>query len=1103
MSSAGSGLSSALVRATLLSLVTSAASLGAQQTYTPRIEDASSAGQDAIAGFAPADGLEVTLVAAEPMLANPVAFDVAPDGRIYVVETFRLRNGVIDMRNHAAWVLEDLAARTVADRVANVRRHFADDLAAWTREQERVRCLIDDDGDGRTDRSTVFADGFAELADGIAAGVLAHGDRVFFTDIPHLWELTDADRDGIAEARRALHDGFGVHFSLIGHDLHGLRIGPDQRLYFSIGDRGFHVETPDGRTLDHPNEGAVLRCELDGSALEVVHRGLRNPQELAFDDAGDLFTGDNNSDGGDQARWVHVIEGADSGWRIGFQWLRDRGAWNRESMWKPRQDGQPLYVLPPVANVANGPSGLTADPGTGFDPRYRGAFFLCDFRGTPTHSGVLALRTARRGASHELVGTEQVLWKVLLTDVEFGPDGALYALDWVRGWGCTGRGRVYRVAPPSLATDAAAQQTRVLLGAGMGGRDAAELASLLGNPDRRVRLAAQFELADRGDLATLAALARGDGETRARLHAVWGLGTLARHGRTEAVAALRPLLDDRDPELRAQTLRALGDVRDAEVRERAVELLADAEPRVAFFAAQALGRIGGAELVEPLCELLRRNDDADLALRQAAITALERLGDARALRARMGDPSRAVRAGVLVVLRRLGDPMVARFLSDVDPSLRTEAARAIHDVPIREALPALASALLTTTSTEPAFVLRALGARRLLGRNEDLRAVCAFAANRDVAEELRREALEIVAEWTAPRPQDRVHGNAIDLPAQRSRLAFDGIWRRALSVLLSACNGDLGRRVCEITEGTQVPEAPGLLRNLVLDRQRDATVRAAALRAFGRLATPAERGTLARAVGPEDPVELRRRAVAELAELDPPAAVPNLASLVRDGEPADARNAVDTLAELRGDDADRALATLVDDLDALRDAVRLDVVEAARAARGAAVAAALARLDAARAASGDALAAWRDARVGGDRARGERLFREHVTAQCTRCHAYRGSGGSTGPALDSVGTRHDRDGLLVALLDPGRAIAAGYEQVVLTLDDGSTVAGTSRGVRGDAEVLVDADGNETLVPSARIRKRETSGSAMPPMGELLQPREVRDLIEFLSAARDS
>ena len=274
----------------------------APKPYNPKVANASGEGQAAMKRVNLPAGMTLRLWAAEPLLANPVAFTFDRKGRCFVAETFRLHAGVTDMRGHMDWLDDDLACRTVADRDRMYKNKLKDKVDEYGIHHDRVKLVVDTDGDGVADKAEVFADGFNNRVDGIGSGVLARGGKVYYTCIPDLWQFDDTGSLAKASGRRKLSSGYGVHVGFLGHDLHGLTQGMDGRIYFSIGDRGLSVDLPGGK-IDLPDTGAVLRCEPDGSRLELFATGLRNPQELAFDDSGELFTGDNNSDGGDQARW--------------------------------------------------------------------------------------------------------------------------------------------------------------------------------------------------------------------------------------------------------------------------------------------------------------------------------------------------------------------------------------------------------------------------------------------------------------------------------------------------------------------------------------------------------------------------------------------------------------------------------------------------------------------------------------------------------------------------------------------------------------------------------------------------------------------------------
>jgi len=1073
--------------------------------YAPRIEAASEEAAQAIQGFTLAQGIRVELFAAEPRLANPVSFSVDHGGTVFVAETFRHHQGVTDIRDHMGWLDDDLASKTVEDRRAMIKKHEGSNYdPGYGRAFEQVRRIVDRDGDDLADEDTVFATGFADHAAGIGAGLLSYQGDVYYACIPDLLKLRDEDGDGKAELRTTLSSGYGVHVALLGHDLHGLRIGPDRRLYFSCGDRGFHVETKEG-VIAHPQCGAVLRCELDGTHLEVWHTGLRNPQELAFDAYGNLWTGDNNSDGGDRARWVHVIEGGDSGWRYSYQWITEpvaRGPWNDEKLWHPAHEGQAAYLVPPIANLADGPSGLTYYPGTGLTPEYDGHFFLCDFRGDASASGIHTFTVKPKGAFWELGPVSWFLKHSLVTDCDFGPDGALWFSDWVYGWEQTGKGRLYRALDPEAQRSALVSETRALLAKGMDGRTVDELVELLAHPDQRVRQEAQFALVDLGAEEALGRVAKESSNLLARLHAIWGLGILGRRQEHVRIwlAGRNGLTSDADPEIRAQALRVLSDARLAGA-DQAVEMLADPSPRVRFFAALAAGRMRSIGALQPLAQILRDAGQSDPNLRHAAVMGLLGHADDPDLDRLAADPSPDVRMGLLLVLRRLKSQTIARFLLDDDARLVLEAARAIHDVPIEGALESLAKARVEAkqlAAGERALVRRVLNANFRLGRSETL---ASYAERADLSVESRVEALDMLAHWSTPSPRDRVTNewrpigprapeSIRGLPALAARLAR-GSFLSSPDAVLEA--------FARFAGAVQARDVSGTLAALVTERDRASRVKTAALEALDAMRAdnlvPTVRAALADLDG-----RVRAAALERLERIAPVEVLASLPALAAEGEIAERRAAYRILARhtepVAGETLARDLAKL--DHDLVPAELALDLLEACETQGTPALKEAVERRRAAH--SGDAqLAPYLDSLFGGDRDEGSTVF-QRVDLSCTRCHAWwKDADERVGPNLFGVGQRLTRLQILESIVGPNRRTTPGFGARAFFLADGRVVSGRVFEESDSLVRLFDANNNPIALERSTITDERTDLSAMPEdLAKTITPHEMRDLIEYLA-----
>lgn len=1073
----------------------------AQDVYTPFLAPASEEGTAAIEGFELREGLSIELFAAEPMLANPVCLYVDEVGAVYIGETFRHYAGVTDIREHMGWLDDDLASRTVEDRLAMFKKHEGEEgYATYALEHERVRKIVDADGDGRADRSTVFADGFNAPSAGIGAGLLARRGDVYYTCIPDLWLLRDSDSDGVADERRVLSSGYGVNVALLGHDLHGLRIGPDGRLYFSCGDRGFHVETENG-TLAHPHAGAVLRCELDGTNLEVFHSGLRNPQELVFDELGNLFTGDNNSDGGDQARWVNVVQGGESGWRYAYQWITSpvpRGPWNADKLWHPLHEGQAAYIVPPIANLAHGPSGLTYYPGTGLGPAYDGTFFLCDFRGAPSYSGVHAFRTTPRGAFYELGEVERLIWNVLVTDIDFGPDGSLYLTDWVQGWNKTGKGRVYRIFDAAESDSALVRETRRLLATGLRGLAIEELEELLSHPDQRVRQEAQFELVDRGRAGhdVLDRSARLSTSLYARLHGLWGLGMAHRlHGVT--LETVLELTKDDEDEVRAQAWSVLGDTRQAAAAELVTDALTDAAARVRYFAAQAAGRIGVPGAVPALAVLLRDVGATDPNLRHAAVMGLVGSADAAALAELAHDANADARMGALLVLRRHGEASIADFLADPERRLVLEAARAIYDVPIEAADDALRALAHEPATSEPALVRRVLNALGHARSAETAATLATFVLRADLELALREEALDILTTWETPPTRDRVTGVYRPLETLEAPYLAD-LATDLLASGIADAPESVVRRFLAFAAECDAVDVSSEIAAWVTDEERSVDVRVDALDTLADL-----RGSeLPRCVDASfasTEGRLRAAALRALEGLSVEQALQRVPDILQRGEYAERRAAYGLLQRLAGEQAEPLLG---DELGLLGVGLvpaelALDLVLAAEATTG--LEGRLTARTRARQEFDPDLTPYLDGLFGGDAEKGRAIF-ERVDLSCVRCHA-RGADDAPqiGPDLSGVSQRLTRLQVLESIVTPNRRTTPGYKGTILFLAEGGHVAGRIVEETDEFVRVIDADGRVSGVPKDAIEERRADVSAMPEgLADGISRLEMRALLAYLA-----
>ncbi|MEW4570426.1 HEAT repeat domain-containing protein [Tautonia sp. JC769] len=761
-------------------------------------------------GSAPAlpevpEGWTIELVAEAPAILYPTAIVAAPDGTVY------LGQDPMDMPGPPTEPIDSVVA-------------------------------IRPDGSIST-----FAEGLWAVM-----GLEWIDETLYVVHAPFLSAFRDTDGDGEEDERVDLVTGLGPDrpgFSgLNDHVAGGMELGMDGFLYIAVGDKGIpNGVGADGTTIQLKG-GGVVRVRPDGSGLEVVSTGERNPLSAMLTAQDEIFTYGNDDD---SKKWPNSLTHHIVGGHYGYPY---------EFLLKPER------ALPIVGGQlgGSGTQGIVAKGG-GLPEAYRGNLFICDW-GLQT---VFRMEVVPNGGTFRLTRREPFVSAGAVADfrpfsIREAADGrSLYVVDWgIGNWLLPDAetGRLYRVAPAD--------------GEHLGAEEPESLGlEALDHPNHRVRLRAQRALAKQGGaaVAPLVDRLKGDeGETQGRLHALWALDAI---GTPEASAAIRSMVTDAEPIVRAQAAKRAGIRKDQGAKPELERLLDDPEPVVRREAAIALGKLGDPSAGPAL---MARLGEPDPFVAWSIRRAIRELGawDAAAIGEALGDPARQEAA------IRLTDEAYAVPVAEA----LSKALGEVADATVRaEIVENLAEILLKVPEWDGAW----FGTNPLAGTMPQK------------TEAWDREGMRVAAMGlirALDDPDATVRGRAIvglrrvgpsAAPYLRARLGreSDGENLRALALIL----GDLADR-----------ESVPMLARIVVDPLAPAPARAAAVDALGHLQGPeALRALFTVAFDPKAPADLVARALPKVASSG--ALPPNdLASFLDHGEAEVRIAALGALAAVEG-----------------------------------------------------------------------------------------------------------------------------------------------------------------------------------------------------------
>jgi putative membrane-bound dehydrogenase-like protein len=1002
-------------------------------------------------GFRLPEGFEVERVAASPLTDRPMIADFDEEGRLYVADSS--------------------GSNEKGEKQLEEKSH-------------RVVRLEDTDGDGRFDRSTIFADNMM-----LPEGAMWYDGALYVAAPPSIWRLTDTNGDGIADLREEWFQGKTL--TGCANDLHGPYLGLDGWIYWTKGAFASQTYERPGKPPFVTRAAHIFRRRPGDSVVEpVLTGGMDNPIEVVFTPQGErLLTSTflHQPEVGRRDGLIHAIYGGVYG-----------KVHNVTDDHKKTGDLMPVLTdLGPAV-----PCGLALYASQVFGEAYQGNVFACLFNLHKVTRHVLE----PSGATFQIQDIDFLVSSnpdFHPTDVLEDADGSLLVVDtgaWYKICCPTSQlakpdllGAIYRVrrkGAPKLEDPRG-------LKLGWTAMKPSVLVKLLDDSRPAVRSRAIQELAKQGNSAqaALTEVLKTSGSNEARRNAIWAL---TRIESPEARSSVRLALADKDVGVLQAATHSISVWRDGGALEPLLVLLKQSPPPLQRAIAEALGRIGDTSAVAPL--LAATAAIHDRVLEHSLTYALIEIGDRAGTMAGLQAVSSYTKRAALIALDqmdsgKLEPETVSALLASTDAILRQTASWIVSHHP-------------EWGGTLAGFFRQRLADKSLgaTDRRELQQQLTRFAAHGAIQ--------ELLASTLREHASKDARLTALQAIAKAPLKEMPPMWATGLAEILAASDPELRREAVSAARALPVPKSGfddlnSALLHLARDPLSPSEVRLEAMAAIpgGLTAIEPELFDLLRAsVEPDQPVTVRGNAAAVLAKAK--LTLPQLSNLI------------DSVSSAGPLELNRLLGAFANTGD---ERVGHDLVRALRKSKGLlslrsdVLQQSLSKFPTSVRQEGDELLASLDVDPskqrahldrlvtelkGGDIRRGQAVFNS-AKAACSACHTIGYLGGKSGPDLTRVGQiRSERD-LLESLIYPSASFVRSYEPVVVVTQSGDVHNGVVREDASSEIVLSTGPRTEVRVTRAEIKEMRPGTVSVMPAGleQQFSRRELADLLAFLKGTK--